>query len=208
MPLSQARRIVLLSYDSATGTIDWRHYLITVRPVGVTRRVRRVIEGAHSGARGRVPNLADAADISAYVLGRTSGGDGFETDASSASEAESDVEGVPSNQVELPASYVGRGNVGGEKRAVRLRELGPRMELRCIKIQEGIPGAGKKGEAPGEVLWHDYGEWRCACRLLDAADALIAVQSRRRAPRSTRCRAPPHRATRSRPSGAASRRPT
>ncbi|PWN96431.1 Brix-domain-containing protein [Tilletiopsis washingtonensis] len=156
MPLSQARRIVLLSYDSATGTIDWRHYLITVRPVGVTRRVRRVIEGAHSGARGRVPNLADAADISAYVLGRTSGGDGFETDASSASEAESDVEGVPSNQVELPASYVGRGNVGGEKRAVRLRELGPRMELRCIKIQEGIPGAGKKGEAPGEVLWHDY----------------------------------------------------
>ena len=172
MHLSQARRIVLLHYNEATQVIDWRHYLISVRPVGVSRRVRRVIEGS-SNSKGattaassskKVPNLSSAKDISEYLLGSRIGGEdgGFETDASSASEADSDVEegGQASNHVQLPDAYIGRGNVRDSQRAVRLMELGPRMELRCVKIEEGIPGAGKdaKGTSSGghDVLWHDY----------------------------------------------------
>ncbi|KAN0061224.1 rRNA-binding ribosome biosynthesis protein [Thecaphora frezii] len=159
MKLSQARRIVLLNYNAATKTIDWRHYLISVRPVGVSKAVRRVIEGttrasaASSGSisskrKGRsLVNLGDASDIADYVLGQTSGGGGFETDAS---EAESEAEDMadPKMKVELHDDYVGRGNVASSQRAVRLREIGPRMELKLIKVVEGLN--------EGEVLYHDY----------------------------------------------------
>ncbi len=37
MKFEPARRIILLNYNSASGTIDWRHYLISVPPVGVYR---------------------------------------------------------------------------------------------------------------------------------------------------------------------------
>ncbi|PWN40537.1 Brix-domain-containing protein [Ceraceosorus guamensis] len=174
MALSSARRIVLLSYDDATGTIDWRHYLITVRPVGVSKKVRRVIEGTSSKSTGgikggKIPDLSNAQDISSYLLGRgeragsSGASSGFETDASSAAGSDSEAEdseveegAMASNHVELPARYVGRGNLEGQKRAVRLKELGPRIELKCIKIQEGIPGAERKGAPQGNVLWHDY----------------------------------------------------
>jgi ribosome biogenesis protein SSF1/2 len=69
-----------------------------------------------------------------------------ETDAS---EAESDT-----NAVELPEDYVGRGNRKGERKAIRLVETGPRLELRLIKVVEGLVGS-KRGE--GETVFHDIG---------------------------------------------------
>lgn len=163
MRLSQARRIVLLSYNAETKTIDWRHYLISVRPVGVSRAVRRIVEGttrsssASSGSitgrgadgsrRGRaLVNLANDADIADYVMRGSSGG-GEDTDTS---EAESEAEDMadPANAVELSQKYLGRGNAANSQRAVRLREVGPRMELRLVKIEEGLNGS--------EVLYHDY----------------------------------------------------
>lgn len=149
MKLSQARRIVLLNYNSATGTIDWRHYLISVRPVGVSKSVRRVIEGTRSGsssrgARGRLPDLSSTQDISDYVLGRTTSTNGeFETDASEAEDVAD-----PRNKVHLHDRYVGRGNSANTQKAVRLREIGPRMELKLVKIEEGCN--------EGAVLFHEY----------------------------------------------------
>ncbi len=67
-----------------------------------------------------------------------------------ASEAESDT-----NAVELPEDYVGRGNKKGERKAVRLVETGPRIELRLIKVVEGLVGS-KKGE--GRTVFHEFGQ--------------------------------------------------
>lgn len=154
MKLSQARRIVLLNYNSATGTIDWRHYLISVRPVGVSKSVRRVVEGSRStsrSSRAKLPDLSSTQDISDYVLGRTTStsctNGEFETDAS---EAESEAEDVadPRNKVHLHDRYVGRGNAANTQKAVRLREIGPRMELKLVKIEEGCN--------QGAVLFHEY----------------------------------------------------
>ncbi|PWN27965.1 Brix-domain-containing protein [Jaminaea rosea] len=169
MHLSQARRVVLLSYNAQTETIEWRHFLISVRPVGVSRSVRRVVEGTtkpggsnsaagpssagapakRKGGKG-IPNLGNVGDISEYVLGRTTraGSTGAASDTD-ASEAESEVEDMndPNNAVELFQRYVGRGNDANKQRAVRLREIGPRMELKLIKIEEGMAG--------GETLYHD-----------------------------------------------------
>ena len=66
-----------------------------------------------------------------------------------ASEGESDT-----NAVELPEDYVGRGNRKGERKAVRLVETGPRMELKLIKVVEGLVGS-KRGE--GETVFHEFG---------------------------------------------------
>ena len=147
MKLSQARRIVLLNYNSATGTIDWRHYLISVRPVGVSKSVRRVVEGSSRSTatrnRGKLPDLSSTQDISDYVLGRTAGE--FETDAS---EAESDAEDDPRTKIHLHDRYVGRGNAANTQKAVKLREIGPRMELKLVKIEEGCN--------EGAVLFHEY----------------------------------------------------
>jgi ribosome biogenesis protein SSF1/2 len=68
-----------------------------------------------------------------------------------ASEGESDT-----NAVELPEDYVGRGNKKGERKAVKLVETGPRMELRLIKVVEGLVGS-KRGE--GETVFHEFSKY-------------------------------------------------
>ncbi|EJT46811.1 rRNA binding protein [Trichosporon asahii var. asahii CBS 2479] len=73
--------------------------------------------------------------------------DGYDSmSESEASEAESDT-----NAVELPEDYVGRGNKKGERKAVRLVETGPRLELKLVKIVEGLVGS-KRGE--GQTVYH------------------------------------------------------
>ncbi|ORY66804.1 Brix domain-domain-containing protein [Leucosporidium creatinivorum] len=199
MPLSSARRVVLLSYNPVTRTIDFRHYVISVRPVGVSRPIRKIIAGSTNNKAPAVPlsrkrllaaqqgsedeseeedgfavksvgggkakgilDLSRADDISDYILRHE--GMGFITSDSEISDM-SDVgsqsghssgseEDEKRGKVRLAGDYVGRGNRGksvkGEKRAVRLVELGPRMELGLVKVEEGV------GE--GEVMFHEMGE--------------------------------------------------
>jgi ribosome biogenesis protein SSF1/2 len=151
------RRVLLFSYNPGTNLISLRHYTITVRPHGVSRRVRKILNTTSSSStKRRAPNLASSEDIADYLLRRTGtpGSEastaGYEsTSETEASEAESDT-----NAVELPEDY-GKGNRKGERKAVRLVETGPRMELRLIKIVEGLVGS-KKGE--GETVFHEFGE--------------------------------------------------
>lgn len=164
MQLTSARRVVLLSYNPTTRTIEFRHYLITVRPVGVSKAVRKIIEGSNpsrtrsltpsglNGGKGKgkqVPNMASANDVADYVL---SAGQGFITsDSEPDSDIEVDSDGEVKNQrstVELPQDFVGRGNKRGDQRAIKLTELGPRMELGLVKVEEGI--------GDGAVLFHEY----------------------------------------------------
>lgn len=135
---------MLISYSPITHLISIRHYTISVRPHGVSRRVRKLLT-----ASTKTPNLASTDDIADYLLRRggseSTAGYESETDAS---EAESDT------NVELPEDYVGRGNRKGERKAVRLVETGPRLELRLIKVVEGLVGS-RKGE--GETVFHEFG---------------------------------------------------
>ncbi|KAJ1876812.1 rRNA-binding ribosome biosynthesis protein, partial [Kickxella alabastrina] len=127
--LAEARRVVLFNYNEETGTVDFRHYTIVVKPVGVTKGVKRVIMAKN------LPSMAGFDDISEYVLRE-------------AFASESDVEDGPENSVTLPQDYVGRGNKKDDQRAVRLLELGPRMELRLMKVEGGL--------GDGDVLYHNY----------------------------------------------------
>ncbi|KAJ2388646.1 rRNA-binding ribosome biosynthesis protein [Coemansia sp. RSA 2559] len=129
MHLSEARRVVLFNYNDETGSVDFRHYTIVVKPVGVTKGVKRVIMSTN------VPSLAGYGDISEYVLRE-------------AFASESDMEDGPDTAVTLAQDYVGRGNRKDEQRAVRLLELGPRMELKLMKVEGGL--------CQGDILFHSY----------------------------------------------------
>ncbi|KAG0337837.1 hypothetical protein BG000_004891 [Podila horticola] len=128
MQLADARRVVLLNYNSETKHIDFRHYNVSIKPVGISKSIKRVITTA-------VSDLKGFDDISDYVL-------------RGAFASESDVEDGPDSTVTLGQDYVGRNNRKQDQRAIKLVELGPRMELKLVKIQAGM--------CDGEVLYHDF----------------------------------------------------
>jgi len=125
--LNTIRRCVLLNYNPATKIIDFRHYNIKVAAVGILKGVKKVVQG-------KVPNLAKCNDISEFFS---------KASIMSESEAEED----PSNQVTLAQKLITRGNIESGKSAIRLTELGPRISLQLIKIEDGL--------LDGEVLYHD-----------------------------------------------------
>lgn len=119
----------------------------------------------------KAPNLSSTDDIADYLLRRvgTPGSEGYESmSETEASEGESDT-----NAVELPEDYVGRGNKKGERKAVRLVETGPRLELKLVKVVEGLVGS-KKGE--GETVFHEFG--KCLIRIisLDKVDVAFSAK--------------------------------
>ncbi|XP_015284038.1 PREDICTED: suppressor of SWI4 1 homolog, partial [Gekko japonicus] len=63
------------------------------------------------------------------------------------SESEAEQDGSH-NITELPQAYAGRGNMKSEQSAVRLTEIGPRMKLQLIKVEEGF--------GQGNVLYHSF----------------------------------------------------
>jgi len=96
---------------------------------------------------GKILDLGNEKDVADYLLRtRLQEDDGYETGSTSAA-SEADPDEV---SVRLASDYPGRNNRRGEKRAVKLDEIGPRMELQLVKIVEGVPGK------EGAVLFHQF----------------------------------------------------
>lgn len=131
MQLSNARRVLLFNYNEATGMIDVRHYGIGVKATGVSKAIKRVVNAD-------IPDLSNYEDISDYILRE-------------AVASESDIEDGGESTVTLAQKYPGRNNRKNEQRAVRLHELGPRMTLQLLKIENGLCG--------GEVLYHRFSKF-------------------------------------------------
>lgn len=126
--LSACQRIVLLNYNKETKLIEFRHYSIRLQPVGVSRRLRKFVQ------KHQVPNLSNLQDVSDFIT-RTGYG----------SESEADDEAAIVNL----ASDLGRVNKASTKSAVKLQEIGPRMTLQLIKVEEGLSSGG--------VIFSEYG---------------------------------------------------
>lgn len=129
--LNQIRRCALFNYNQESEQIDFRHYAIKVVPYGMSRGVKKIVQS-------RIPNLSRFDDISELM---TKGG--------TLSESEAELDG-PHNEVILPQKMSSRGNMIAQKSAIRLTELGPRLALKLIKIEEGL--------MKGEVLYHHLGK--------------------------------------------------
>lgn len=127
--------------DLEDEEVEVRHYAIRAKPVGVDRRVRRLVEA-------KIPNLSKLNDIADYITGdapgastanKPGGGDAMMSD----SEAEDET-----SHVVLPSKYRGRGNDASQKSALKLVELGPRLRLKLYKVERGL--------AAGDVMYHAY----------------------------------------------------
>merc|ERR1711872_536193 len=86
----------------------------------------------------KVPNLGRCADVADFLQ---KGGGGL---------SESEGEEDESSHVTAPQGVSVRGVVGGGTSSVKLVELGPRMTLRLVKVEEGL--------LEGEVLHHEFVE--------------------------------------------------
>eukprot|EP00736_Rhodelphis_marinus_P012399 Rmarinus@m.9567 len=130
--LAACRRCILLVYDKETKRVSFRHYVISASPVGLSRPVKKLLKS-------QVPDLHKYADISEYVDTAMDGG--YAT-------SDSEGEDMPESRISLPQNFPGRGNKKSGTSAIRLKEMGPRMELELIKIESGL--------TEGEVMYHAF----------------------------------------------------
>lgn len=165
-PLTSIRRVLLLnrepvvSEDDPSYTIHLRHYAITTKSTGLSRPIRRLnaaerLIQSRKSRKGGLPNLHQMDDIADYMVGGD--GSGYVTDATSGSEVDTDAEvEVMETRVKKIAGKRQRqqgqsrkdGGIGVQKKAVKLVELGPRMKLRLVKVEEGV--------CAGKVMWHEF----------------------------------------------------
>jgi ribosome biogenesis protein SSF1/2 len=96
--------------------------LTLVKTLGISKSIKTIIQTV-------VPDLRGYDDISDFIM-------------RGAFASESDVEDAPEATVTIAKADV------SEKRAIKLFELGPRLDLKLIKIQDGLCG--------GEVIHHAF----------------------------------------------------
>ena len=200
-PLSSIRRVLLLnreatmssersSINSAPYTLNLRHYAISTKRTGLSRGVRK-LDSAEKllnsrKTQQRLPNLGRLNDVADYLLDPAAAG-GYTSGSESEVETDAEVEVLGNNtkkvlsRKELAAmrakaeDNVKRTSTGVEKRAVKLVELGPRLKLRLVKVEEGVCG--------GKVMWHEY-----LRKSTEEANHLDAVWEQRRKEKEERKR--------------------
>ena len=87
-----------------------------------------------------VPNLARYNDIADYVLHSKNRSD------AGAYSSESEVDDLPGSKIQLPNDFQDKKK--NTQVALRLHELGPRMKLSLVKIEEGL--------CRGNVVHHEF----------------------------------------------------
>lgn len=131
--VSGIRRVLMVSRDRASGEIEWRHYAIDTKLVEGSRQVKKLI-GGHNPKKS-LPNLLRVGDVSELLLdpyavgGATSD---LEVEDDAVVEIKAEAERV--ERAEEPPT---------RKRAIKLTELGPRLSMTLVKIEEGLAGSSK-----------------------------------------------------------------
>jgi len=138
--LRNCRRVVLFNFirrDAAEeGTnpndqsledeeVELRHYAIRANPVGIDKKVRRLIQA-------KIPNLSKLEDISDYITGTTASGDPAAAAGGAMSDSEVEDEAA---HVSLPQNFTGKGNIKSNKSDLKMVELGPRIRMKLTKVE-------------------------------------------------------------------------
>ena len=152
--------------EDGAYVLNFRHYAITTRRTGLSRGIKRLnaadkmLRHDKKNKRG-VPNLGKLKDVADYLLDPTAASGGFTSGSETEVDTDAEVEVFETNtrkvlskkqMTALRASNgdgkpSSKGQPNVEKRAIKLAELGPRMKLRMIKVEEGV--------CEGKVMWHE-----------------------------------------------------
>lgn len=156
--LSAIKRVFMINKDQETGEISMRHYSIDIREVEISKNLKRLYR-AKQKLNKAVPNLYRKDDISSLILDHDVGSYTSESEIEDeaivkvvdrkdikatkapATNKETGEESVVANQPTEPLATP-------RKKAVKLTELGPRLTLKLVKIEEGI--------CSGRVLHHEF----------------------------------------------------
>ena len=170
-PLSSIRRVVLLtrhyqeSSDAGNFVISLRHYMISSKPVNVSRGARQFSTAKNILRKGKkqertIPRLNRLDDIADLFLDPASSIVDHTAHSESEIETEAEVDILLTETKRIPSHHQNaneqaeerpwgdREDVGAEKRSIKLVEVGPRLQLRMTKVEEDLCG--------GRVMWHDY----------------------------------------------------
>jgi ribosome biogenesis protein SSF1/2 len=132
--LDECKRVVLFHLitpeDGGLPYIEYRHYALHARQRDVNRGIKRLVNKA------RIPNLSKVDDIADFILGKAQG----------YVSSESEADDLPNSKVELAQDFQGKKKSSNV--ALRLYEVGPRMKLELLKIEEGFLG--------GNVVYHQH----------------------------------------------------
>ena len=131
--LSTCQRAVLVDYDKDTNRFQFRHFAISAAPTGSNRALRKLLTTRNAPDLGALTDVSEFFDKAA--LGATS-------DAS-----DSEGEDAVAARVDLTQDYNRVAKADTRSRVI-LQEIGPRMELELVKVEEGM--------CEGRVLYHAY----------------------------------------------------
>jgi ribosome biogenesis protein SSF1/2 len=163
-PLASIKRIMLWNKEATKDggfVLNLRHYAITTKRTGVSKRLQRFdpTEQRAREKKGRaLPNLGQLDDVADYLLDPAAGGYTSASETELDTDAEVEVLETDARRVlskkELERMKSGekkpvmerRSHV--EKRAVKLVELGPRMKLQLVKVEEGL--------CEGRIMWNEF----------------------------------------------------
>ncbi|GMM27498.1 rRNA-binding ribosome biosynthesis protein [Martiniozyma asiatica (nom. inval.)] len=138
--LGGIKRVMLVQKNKETNEIEIRHYAIDTKLVDVSKGVKRVIRGHR-----KLMNLNKVEDVADLILDPYGNNGGFTSESEVEDDAVVDVE---EEQLTNIGNIDNTGSSSKRKRAVKLTEIGPRMKLKLVKIEEGI--------CDGKVLYHAY----------------------------------------------------
>jgi ribosome biogenesis protein SSF1/2 len=163
MNLSACKRVVLFNIKDGKDkedaeeeaetpiqnpTIEFRHYGVSARQRAVNRGIKKLVNNQ------RVPNLAKYESLVDFILknkrvGKSADETGSTNNDSfygNAYSSESEIEDLPGSKVVLPDDYMNHKKDSSV--AIRLHEIGPRMSLKLVKIEEGL--------CRGNVVFHAH----------------------------------------------------
>ena len=174
--LNSIKRVFMINKDRETGEISMRHYFIDIREVEISRNLKRLYKAKNNLSK-TVPNLHRKEDISSLILDHDLGAytseSEIEDDAIVRVVDNQDVKAKHSQSLKSQRTPVEKkDNKEREKeteeedvemeepkpsenlqptprkKAIKLTELGPRLTLKLVKIEEGI--------CSGKVLHHEF----------------------------------------------------
>ncbi|KAK6198597.1 Brix domain-containing protein [Scheffersomyces amazonensis] len=152
--VSSIKRVLMINKDPETQQIEIRHYAINTKLVEENRNVKKLIN-SHHNLKKNLPNLSNNADISDLLLDPYSVG-GITSDSEVEDDAIVEIKNennnIPNkrslsnnNKKEGEGEEEESGPIGTptRKRAIKLTELGPRISMSLVKIEEGLTGSSK-----------------------------------------------------------------
>ncbi|KAK8443183.1 rRNA-binding ribosome biosynthesis protein [Candidozyma auris] len=139
------KRVLLIS-KKEDGEIELRHYAIDTKLVEESRNIKKLIDSHQTHKK--LPIMTKAQDISDLVLDPYSVG-GQTSDSEIEDDAVVEVKNEQSNIIRKKAGISANADPSEgvtRKRAIKLTELGPRLSMNLVKIEDAMIG--------GKTIYH------------------------------------------------------